>query len=281
MHRPHIHERIIKMKRKIGINADCFRDDSYTYGDILYGHIKKLRECGFEHFFVGKLTGSFFKYKAIAESIGMSFDFIHAPFKGINDMWLEGDGYLTIYNGMKSTVDLAATHAVPMVIFHVSSGWEPPATCELGFKRFDELVDYAESKGVIVAFENLRGISNLLEIMERYKDREYVKYCYDCGHEFAYTPEIDWIKTFGDKLACVHIHDNLGYDRSIDPDFHYLPFDGKMDYEDMVRRLDEVGYEGPIMLEVFNTTKPEYKTMTEDEFFKLCAEKATRIAEMG
>ena len=110
------------MKRKIGINADCFRDDSYTYGDILYGHIKKLRECGFEHFFVGKLTGSFFKYKAIAESVGMSFDFIHAPFKGINDMWLEGDGYLAIYNGMKSTVDLAATHAVPMVIFHVSSG---------------------------------------------------------------------------------------------------------------------------------------------------------------
>ena len=32
------------MKRKIGINADCFKDDSLTYGDNSYGSIKKLRE---------------------------------------------------------------------------------------------------------------------------------------------------------------------------------------------------------------------------------------------
>lgn len=268
------------MKRKIGINADCFRDATLTYGDNVYTSIKKLRELGFEHFFVGELKGSFGKMCAVADSVGMSFDFIHAPFRGINDMWLEGDAYRNIYSLMKLAVDTAANNAVPMVIFHVSSGWEPPATNELGFSRFDELVNYAESKKITVAFENLRGISNLLEIMERYKDREYVKYCYDCGHEYAYTPTEDWIKAFGDKLACVHIHDNLGYDRSIDPDFHYLPFDGTLDYADMVRRLDEVGYTGPIMLEVFNTTKPEYKEMTKDEFFATCAERAKRIAEM-
>lgn len=268
------------MKRKIGINADCFKAEGYVYNDYVYSHIKKLRDYGFEHFFIGQLRGSFGKMRAVAESVGMSFDFIHAPFKGINDMWLEGDAYRAIYSQMKLAVDTAASNAVPMVIFHVSSGWEPPATSELGFSRFDELVNYAESKKIIVAFENLRGIDNLHQIMERYKDREYVKYCYDCGHEFGYTPTEDWIKAFGDKLACVHIHDNLGYDRSIDPDFHYLPFDGKLDYADMVRRLDEVGYTGPIMLEVFNTTKPEYKTMTEDEFFAECAERARRIAEM-
>ena len=269
------------MKRKIGINADCFRDSTRNYEDFIYSHIEMLGKAGFEHFFIGSNEGDFAKYRAVGDKMGMSLDFIHAPFRGINNFWLEGDGYLELYNGMKLSVDLAAEHQIPMVIYHVSSGWEPPATSEMGFSRFDELVDYAEGKKVTIAFENLRGIGNQLELMERYKDREYVKYCYDCGHEYAYTPTEDWIRTFGKKLACVHIHDNLGYDRSIDPDFHYLPFDGTLDYADMVRRLDEVGYEGPIMLEVFNTTKPEYKELTEEEFFATCAERARKIADMG
>lgn len=268
------------MKRKIGINADCFKKGGYVYNDYVYAQIKKLRDYGFEHFFISELRGSFGKYSAVAESVGISFDFIHAPYRGINDMWLEGDGYLRIYNNMKQAIDIASNIGVATVIVHVSSGWEPPATNDLGFSRFDGLVEYAESKKVTVAFENLRVSSVLLQIMERYKDRENVKYCYDCGHEFACTPDIDWIKTFGHKLCCIHIHDNLGREFGDDPDLHYLPLDGKIDYADMVHRLDEVGYNGPIMLEVFNTSKPEYSEMTEDEFFKLCAKRATLIANM-
>ena len=110
------------MKRKIGINADCFKAEGYVYNDYVYSHIKKLRDYGFEHFFIGHLHGSFGKMRAVAESVGMSFDFIHAPFKGINDMWLEGDAYRSIYSQMKLAIDTAANNAVPMVIIHVSSG---------------------------------------------------------------------------------------------------------------------------------------------------------------
>lgn len=268
------------MKRKIGINIDCFRNEFTNTNEYACESIKALREKGFEHFFVNDSGYDYKKLKSCGEEVGMSFDFIHAPFRGINDMWLEGDGYLDILNKMKSTIDSCAEAGIEIAICHVSSGWEPPKTSELGFSRFDELVDHAEMKKVTVCFENLRNVQNQLQLMERYKDREYVRYCYDCGHEFGYTPEQDWIRAFGDKLACVHIHDNLGYDRSIDPDFHYLPFDGRLDYADMVRRLDEVGYKGPIMLEVFNTTKPEYRELTADEFFTTSAERATRIAEM-
>jgi len=262
------------MKRKIGINADCIR------GGFTYGNIKKLRDAGFEHYFIGDLSGSFGKYRDIGESVGMSFDSIHAPFKDINQMWLEGDGYRQIFGRMKLAIDTAANHSVPYVVIHISSGWEPPETNELGFSRYDQLVNYAEEKRVTVAFENLRTKTHLLEVIERYKDRKYVRFCYDCGHEHCYTQGIDWIKEFGDKLACVHIHDNFGYDRSTDPDAHLIPFDGNIDYADMVRRLDSVGYTGPIMLEVFNSSKPEYAAMTEDEFFALCAERAKRIADM-
>ncbi len=268
------------MKRKIGINADCFKDPTLTYGDNSYGSIKKLRELGFDSFFIAELRGSFGKCKAVAESVGMDFEFIHAPFRGINDMWLEGDGYIKIFNQMKLAIDHASANAVPVVIIHLSSGWVPPEISELGFSRFDQIIDYAASKQVTIAIENLRAKDNVLAAMERYKDRENVRYCYDAGHEYCYTPGVDWIKIFGDKLICTHLHDNLGYDPDIDPDFHYLPFDGTLDYADMIRRLDEIGYKGNLTLEVFNTTKPEYKEMTQDEFLATCAERAKRIAEM-
>ena len=268
------------MKRKIGINADCFKDPTLTFGDNSYGSIKKLRELGFDSFFISELRGSFGKCKDVAESVGINFEFIHAPFRGINDMWLEGDDYRKIFASMKLTIDHASANCVPIVIMHLSSGWNPPEMTELGFSRFDDIIAYAAQKNVTIAIENLRNKENVLAALERYKDTANVRYCYDAGHEYCYTPGVDWISIFGDKLICTHIHDNLGYDPDIDPDFHYLPFDGTLDYADMIRRLDAIGYTGILTLEVFNTTRPEYKEMTQDEFFATCYERIKRISEL-
>ena len=262
------------MKRKLGINADCI-NNGFTYGNI-----KKLREYGFESFFIAELQGSFGKYKDISESVGMDFEFIHAPFRGINDMWLEGEGYRNILGRMKLAVDHAAAQGVPMVIVHLSSGWNPPEISELGFSRFDQLIAYASQKGVKIAIENLRNKENVLAAMDRYKDNPSVGYCYDAGHEHCYTPGVDWIRIFGDRLLCTHIHDNTGFAGDLDNDTHYLPFDGTVDYADMIRRLDEVGYSGTLTLEVFNHTKPEYAEWSEERFFSECAERIKKISEL-
>ena len=263
------------MRRKIGLNIDCI-DGGFNYGNIL-----KLKDLGFDCFFVNAIQAGISKYKDISDSIGIDFEFIHAPFKGINAMWEEGDGYLTLFNQIKLTIDSASSQGVPTIILHLSSGWETPAMNELGFKRYDQLVTYAAQRNVNVAFENLRNVENVLAIKERYKDRKNVGFCYDAGHEHCYTQGVDWISVFGDKLLCTHIHDNFGYDRSCDPDVHLLPFDGNIDYSDMIRRLDAIGYKGSLMLEVFNKSKPEYKEWTEDEFMAVCLERIKRIEAMS
>lgn len=265
---------MIKMKRTLGLNADCIRD-GFTYGNIV-----KLKEAGFDGFFVCATQAGVSKYKDIGESVGLNFEFIHAPFAGINTMWEEGDGYQRIFNSMKVTIETAASVGVPVVVLHLSSGWEPPAPNELGFKRFDQLVNLARQKNVKIAFENLRNVENLHAIMERYKDNPAVGYCYDAGHEHCYTQGVDWIREFGDKLLCVHIHDNFGYDRSCDPDIHILPFDGNVDYADMMRRLDDVGFEGCLMLEVFNSSREDYKQLSEDEFIATCFDRIKKISEL-
>lgn len=262
------------MKRKLGINADCFKD-----GDVCET-LRKIKAHGFNCFFVSGYDADFSSYKQLSDELGLTFEFIHAPFRGINDMWLDGDGYKDLYDKMRQSIEGAAACSVPVVIMHLSSSWTPPKTNELGFSRFDSLIDFAAERGITVALENLRSEENLLEAIERYKDRENVRFCYDAGHEYCYTDGVDWISIFGEKLICTHIHDNFGYDRSCDPDVHFLPFDGTLDYSDMMRRLDRVGYRGSLMLEVFNSSKPQYMNLTEEEFLSTCSERIKKISEM-
>jgi len=269
-------DRAQKMRRKLGINID-FMKDGFTFGAI-----KKIKEAGFDSISVTGVNWGFNKYKDISDSLGLDWEFVHAPFTNINSMWLEGDDYLRIFGNMKEAITHASLNGVPIVVLHLSSGWNPPEVNELGIKRFDELVKHAAQKNVTVAFENLRNVENLEAIMEHYANTPNVKYCYDCGHEHCYTKDVDWIEKFGNKLCCVHIHDNFGIQEPEQEctDLHYLPFDGEIDFKDMIDRLDKVGFEGTLMLEVFNHCKPEYMELTEEEFLKTSFERISRISEL-
>ena len=262
------------MQYQIGINADCIAGD---YCAIL----RKIKELGFSSFFMSAELENISQYKRLADELGLNFEFLHAEWEGINAMWQEGEECVFIYEKMRKAIDLCAENDIPAVIIHTSSGWCPPAAGALGFSRFDSLVNYAKEKGVIIAFENLRGVDTLRYITGRYKDFDNVRYCYDVGHANCYTPYVDWIGMFGEKLMYTHIHDNLlfpGYDR--DGDSHFLPFDGKIDYRDELRRLAKVGYKGSLMLECFKEVKEEYQKMTMEEFLTLAKERVQKLVEI-
>jgi sugar phosphate isomerase/epimerase len=120
------------------------------------------------------------KEKAVA--YGMDFPYLHAPYSGINNMWLAGEDYHGIYDGIIESIDLAAACDVGAVVTHVSSGWQAPPVNNLGLSRFDALVEHAVEKGVTLAFENLRMVGNLAYLADRYEHCDNVRFCYDCGH---------------------------------------------------------------------------------------------------
>lgn len=263
------------MKRKLGIICDCI------HGADPVLMLDKIKAAGFDSFFTGCIDYDTVKaLKDKGDALGLDFEFIHAPFKNINSMWLEGDEYLEVYNGMLETIDSAAACGVPIIIAHVSSGWKAPEITETGLSRFDTLVDYAEKKGVIIAFENLRKVGNLAYFADRYEERDCVRFCYDNGHEHCYTKTVCWMDIFTYKVVATHIHDNMGRGREKvgDPDTHMLPFDGNFDYSAMMRKLDEYEFEGALMLEVFNHTV--YQSMTADEFLSTCYDRIKKISEM-
>ena len=265
------------MKRQLGINADC------VAGLPDVQALEKIKAAGFTKFFSEKYdldTVSALRKKA--DEIGLALEFVHAPFKGINAMWQQGMDYLAVYNGMKEAIHTAAVCGVPTVILHLSSSWEPPVPCDLGWERFDSLVLYAKERGVNIAFENLRVVGNLACAIDRYAKMDNVGFCLDFGHQHGYTRNVEWMDLFTDRLIATHIHDNhgRGVEKVGNPDEHLLPFDGNCDFAKTLHKLDEYGYEGTLMLEVFSSSAPEYQAMTPEDFLATAFERALRIREM-
>ncbi|MBR6773486.1 MAG: sugar phosphate isomerase/epimerase [Clostridia bacterium] len=262
------------MLRKKGIVCDCIA------GANPIDTLEIIKEVGFDSFFTGVIEEE--KVLEIVnrgKALGLECEFLHAPFTGINEMWKEGDGYLPIYEGMIKTINSASATGVKKVILHLSSGWNAPEITDLGQKRFDEIVTHATEKGVTVAFENLRVVGNVSYFADKYRHNDGVRFCYDCGHEHCYTKYVSFLDIFRERTIATHIHDNFGKSSEWEEktDLHLLPYDGDIDYRKMMKKLDEYGYEGSLMLEVFNSSCPEYAKMTAREFIKSAYERLERI----
>lgn len=266
------------MKRSFGITNDCLPG--------LYGtaeEIKKIRDAGFEHFF-----SSYFDEKTVygqkntGEKIGLQLDFLHAPFAGVNDFFKDSEEDPKIFREVMESIDSASACGIPLVVMHVSSGWTPPKMNEIALSRFDRAVENAAKKKVKIAFENIRETERLAIIMERYKDLSNVGFCYDCGHEHCYTETVDFLQRYGDRILCTHLHDNFGRDKEDpmkDADYHMMPFDGTMDYADMMRRLDACNYQGTLMLEI--DKKGKYLEKSDEEFLRISYERLQKIADFS
>ena len=263
------------MERKLGIISECLQGVPATEASPL------IKEAGFDCYFTGIYQpNEVEKVKKVGDNLGLSCDFIHAPFKGINNMWLAGMDYLDIDRKMKTSIDAAAACGIPTVIAHLSSGWKAPEITDLGLARFDALVEYADARKVNIAVENLRKIGNLAYFVDRYENMPYVGYCYDFGHEHCYTKTVSWMDIFCKKVIATHIHDNFGRGEEkteISPDTHLLPFEGNIDYARIMRKLDEYEFEGSLVLEVNNA---RHREMSHQDFLATCFERIQRISKM-
>ncbi len=258
--------------RKLGINVATLRD-----GD-LNDFLRIVKNAGFEYLFCGDNRETV----TAAQKAGMILDNIHAPFDGINAMWLPGEDGETMLNRLKNTVDLCAAHDIPKAVIHLSSGLTPPRINDLGYARFNNLIEHAIQKGVRLAFENQRMLANLAFIMEEYKDVPEVGFCWDTGHELCFTSGREYMPLFGERLICVHLQDNHG---GFNQDQHLLPFDGKVDWEKAARNIKNSPYDGPLMLETWYrpvdiTGYYGYEEMNSEQYYARAFAAASKLRDM-
>jgi sugar phosphate isomerase/epimerase len=208
---------------------------------------------------------------------GMRYETIHAPFSHINDMWLDGEDGDAMLREMTVAVDRCRTAGVPILVVHLSSGNTPPPISDVGFIRYTCLVEYAAQKGIKIAFENQRKPDRLAWAFEKFGRMPHVGFCFDCGHENCFTPGVQFLPLYGDRLLCTHIHDN---DCVREHDLHMLPFDGRSDFGRVTRQLRESGYKGPLTLEIHTQNSDKYNFMTLQAFLERAAMSIKRLRSM-
>ena len=263
------------MERKFGIELECLKNSDLKRESVF----NIIKEAGFDSVFSNEFDmAEVTDIKNKATELGIDVEFLHAPFRGVNDFWCAGLDYLPLKKNIIASIDSAAANAIPVVVMHVDSGWNPPKICDTGLNRFDELVEYADKKGIKLAFENIRNFGTLSAMMQRYRDLENVGYCYDCGHEHCYTKTVRFTDLFGDRILCTHIHDNVGKDGRPDPDDHLMMFDGNIDYADMMARLRSVEYTGTLTVEIEKNAR--YDHMSDSEYVKTAYERIVKISKL-
>lgn len=237
----------MKMTKKIGLGIYTWFGFNYSFEDI----VKLIRNAGFqsvmtwwgnEHIEKDGLPKE--KKPDIIRKNNLKLENVHFPFADINNIWkdsIEGEALL---NSFLENIGECRTHEIPTAVVHVSSGDNPPPYNQLGLDRFKKIIDKAEKENITIALENLRR-PEYLDFIYGNITSDKLKFCYDSGHENCFSPNYNCLSKYGSKLAALHLHDNNGK-----ADQHLLPFDGTINWGNIMQQLKNINYQGALSLEL-------------------------------
>ncbi|MBQ5608249.1 MAG: sugar phosphate isomerase/epimerase [Oscillospiraceae bacterium] len=218
---------------------------------------------------------------------------LHAPHGGLSYLWNSQDSHsANAQRNITDCIDDCARFQIPLVVVH---GWQGldyifPET-PLDFSAFDHIVDHAERCHVSIAFENLEGEEYLEALLNRYRDRSHVGFCWDSGHDHCYPHKLNFLKAFGQRLIMTHLNDNLGQrDTNAPPtgndDLHFLPYDGNIPWEHTLLALKGLPKQDILNFEIkkrSTSNAPKdliYDSLSPEEFFRLAGQRALQIANL-
>jgi sugar phosphate isomerase/epimerase len=271
-------------------NARLVLGTGGQFGACVEEQIRLFKKTGFDGFFTGWSGDARVReWKALADELGMVYQSIHAPFSNAAKMW-EADADEAMDELLRCLSD-CAENAVPIMVVHPFIGFESHTPTREGIRNFGKLADAAEAKNVRLAFENVEGEEYLAALMEAFRDRECVGFCWDTGHEMCYNRFADQLRLYGDRLFCTHLNDNLGvrdFNGKITwlDDLHLLPFDGVADWSGIAARLNRCRYAGALTFELNKKSKPGrtengvYDKMPLDEYLTEAYKRACRVAAL-
>lgn len=191
-----------------------------------------------------KQDGSWEEAVCCAQNRNLIVQSLHGPTQKTFELWnSDKNCSQPILQEMLNCVDGCAQYGIPVMVVHSWLGKQYTFRKDsLYFDNFNRLVDYAGSKNVGIAFENLEGPEYLAALMSYYTNCETVGLCWDSGHELCYNLGWDFLRDYGDRLMMTHLNDNFGLtspDGTLltTDDLHLIPGDGKTDWSQLVEKL--------------------------------------------
>lgn len=121
------------------------------------------------------------------------------------------------------------------------------ARMECAKRTLAVLADFAAQFNAVIAVENLprtclgRDSKDILELLSAH---DALRVCYDTNHLLG-EDAVHFIEAVGDKIITTHVSD---YDFLNER--HWLPGEGKVDWQEILQALQKAGYTGPWLYEL-------------------------------
>ncbi len=259
-------------KAEGGMKIATSTGDFDGYAKTLEAKIDLLHQSGFRYIdlsFYGREDNAKFladdwkeytqSVKKLAEEKDMEFVQAHAM--GGN-VWKSEKVYDEVVTATKRAIEVCAELGIPNIVVHApytSKVTSKEEFYERTLAYYQEYFPLMEQTGVNVLVENsfyselkvehyFYSGEELAAFLD-YANHPQLKACWDTGHaNIQGTDQHRDIVALGDRLAAVHIADNLG-----EHDDHLMPYQGTVNMDAVMTGLLKIGYTGAFTFEAANT----------------------------
>ena len=189
--------------------------------------------------------------RALADQYGVTLHSMHLPFMPFTKIDISSpalaEDTTEYYRGL---IEKGASIGIKIFVLHPSGEpikEERDVRMETAKKSLARLAEIASANGAVIAVENLPRTclgKNSAEIAELLSAHEALRACFDTNHLLA-EPTADFARNIKHRIITTHISD---YD--FVNERHWLPGEGKINWQELLSVLDEIGYGGPWMYEL-------------------------------
>ena len=237
--------------------------------------VNNIKKVGFKNVFIEwynddlELQQDVLNY---VKEVGLNIIFAHLGYQNTNVLWkdtAEGN-----YEEERCINDILVCkkNGIDLVVIHPTFKYENPGMTEVGLARINRILDVAKENDVRVAFENIELVEYLEYIIKNI-NRSNLGICFDVGHCHLFCDGNINIELFNNKVFIIHLHDNY---KEIDD--HNLPFDGTVNWEKAIRQINDMNYNGYIVIE--SGYNDYYSNMSLEEYYKCAYDRGIQLIEL-
>ena len=201
------------------------------------------------------------KIRAYADSIGISCNQSHAIFPPVKGDESDAERYEALIRHLEISSILGAKISVVHPIQYLEYAKNAEKLKEMNMEFYRGLIPYCEKFNVKIAVENMwqryynksgnRIVDSVCSRAEEFCDyidtinSPWIVACLDIGHVSLVGEDMTRIiHALGPRLQALHVHDT-----DTCADLHTLPFQGRIDFEEVTQALADIDYQGDITLE--------------------------------
>ena len=176
-------------------------------------------------------NGSIKKQVKLCKKYGLGLSSLHMQYFGrdLKNFWIDCKQGDELEKLLIKDVKTAHKYGFSCVVVHLVG-----APNKIGYDRISRVLKYCEKYKIPLALENIGQFKTLKATFDNIKN-DYLKFCFDIGHQNCFEPEIDNLDYFGDKLVALHLHSNMGQ-----KDEHTLNKYGNIDWDKFAQRLAKI-----------------------------------------